>query len=108
MSVILTILVIVMSSLYLGEKRKARVLTKKTEELSNVLHLETWGVPSNLYSDIYNQKNIASVLPMRKSNPVVEENTPKYVQDCIDDATLTFLNSLEVSASKTNNEENMF
>ncbi|MDD1504884.1 hypothetical protein PVA17_19275 [Lysinibacillus sp. CNPSo 3705] len=99
MSLFFTIFVVVMSSLYLGAKRKIRILKKKTEELSNVVHLETWGVPSNLYSDIYKTENISSVVPVDNSNSEVEEEKPVYVEDCMDDATLEFLNSLTVTTS---------
>jgi len=107
MVLILSLLVIVMSSLYIGAKRKAKRLTKKTEELSNVVHLETWGVPSNLYSDVYKTENIASVVPVDNINTKVEEQNPIYVEDCMDDAALAFLSSLEVTASSVDNKQNM-
>ncbi|MGE7843639.1 hypothetical protein ACQKNX_23020 [Lysinibacillus sp. NPDC093712] len=96
MLLILSLLVIVLSSLYAGAKRKARILTNKNEELTNIVHLETWGVPSNLYSGIYNRQSGESkedVITM------VEKQGSVYVEDCMDDAALAFLNSLEVTAS---------
>ncbi len=97
MLLILSLLIIVLSSLYAGAKRKARILTNKNEELTNVVHLETWGVPSNLYSGIYNRQAGES-----KENVItmVEKQGSVYVEDCMDDAALAFLNSLEVTASK--------
>lgn len=103
MLLILSLLVIVMSSLYVGAKRKARILSNKNKELTNVVHLETWGVPSNLYSGIYNRKSEES-----KESAImkVEEQDSVYVEDCMDDAALAFLNSLEVTVSniETTNE----
>ncbi|MFJ8519464.1 hypothetical protein [Lysinibacillus xylanilyticus] len=107
MSLFLTILVVVMSSLYVGAKRKERVLKKKTEELSNLVHLETWGVPSNLYSGIYKTENISSIVPADNSITKVEEKKPVYVEDCMDDAAQAFLDSLIVTASHVVNEQNM-
>ncbi len=107
MSIFLSLSVAVLLCLYFGARRKAQIVTKKNKELSNAVYLETWGVPSNLYTTAYSRVETASV-PADINNEVNEvKEKHSYVEDCMDDATLAYLDTLQVTASsiKDNNTD---
>lgn len=108
MTVILSLSVVVLLCLYVGARRKNRVVTKKNKELSNAVYLETWGVPSNLYSTAYSGLETASASqPAENVNEKNEQNKKQsYIEDCMDDATLAYLDTLQVTASSIEDDNN--
>lgn len=99
MSIFLSLSVAVLLCLYFGARRKAQIVTRKNKELSNAVYLETWGLPSNLYTTAYSGVETASVQVdiNNKFNEIKENHS--YVEDCMDDATRAYLDTLQVTAS---------